>query len=70
MFVEKRPFAPDDPPRGVRFVTDQPAIYRVPRERSRLAHLARQMCDDYRSTHAGVTIMYDDAVLRVYRIEL
>jgi hypothetical protein len=70
VFVEKRPFVPDDPPQGVRFVTAQPAIYRVPRERSRLSRLARQVCDDYRSTHAGVTITYDDAVLRVYRIEL
>ena len=70
VFVEKQPFVPDDPPQGVRFVSAQPAIYRVPRERSRLARLARQVCDDYRSTHAGVTVMYDDAVLRIYRIDL
>jgi hypothetical protein len=70
VFVEKRPFVADDPPRRVRFVSAQPAVYRVPRERSRLARLARQICDDYRRTHAGVAIMYEDAMLRVYRIDL
>lgn len=70
VFIEKQPFDVGDSLRGVRFVAAQPAAYRVPRERLRLERLARQICDDYRRTHAGATIIYDDAVLRVYRINL
>lgn len=70
VFVEKQPFEAGGLTRGVRFVAAQPAAYLVPRERSRLQTLARQMCDDYRRTHVGATIIYDDAVLRIYRIDL
>lgn len=70
VLIEKQPFDAGDSLRGVRFVAAQPAAYRVPRERLLLEHLARQICDDYRRTHAGVTIIYDDAILRVYGINL
>ncbi len=69
VFVEKAPFDVSRADGGVQFVMAQPPAYRVPRERARLARLARQICDDYRRTHAGTEIVYDDAVLRVYRID-
>ena len=70
VFVEKEQV---DSSRAVsrgRFVTAQPAAYRVPRERKRLAQLAGQICDEYRRAHAGAAVEYDDAVLRIYRIDL
>jgi len=70
VFVEKQPFEADGLTRGVRFVAGQQAAYLVPRERSRLHSMARRMCDDYRRTHVGTAIVYDDAALRIYRIDL
>jgi hypothetical protein len=69
VFVEKAPLDVSRAVRGVSFIEAQPAAYRVPRERARLARLARQLCDDYRRTHSGAEIVYDDDVLRVYRID-
>ncbi len=46
----------------------EPAAYRVPRERQRVQLLARRLCDDYRRTHAGVRIAYDDGELRICEI--
>jgi hypothetical protein len=69
VFVEKTAIDVSRPERGVRFVEAQPSAYRVPRERARLARLAKQICDDYRRTHTGAEIVYDDDVLRVYRID-
>lgn len=70
VIVEKQPLDVSRAAPGVRFVSAQPAAYRVPVERTRLGQLARDICDDYRRTHAGTAIVYDDAVLRVYRIDL
>jgi hypothetical protein len=54
---------------GLRFLDARPAVYGVPYERARLARRARRLCDAYRRTHSGASIFYDDAELRVYRIE-
>lgn len=70
VFVDKRPPAVATPPASLEFFARQPAVYRVPAERRRLQEAARKLCDDYRRTHAGATIAYDDAVLRVYRFEV
>jgi hypothetical protein len=69
VFVEKTPLDVSRTARGVSFVDAQPAAYRVPRERARLAQRAKALCDDYRRTHAGAEIVYEDDVLRVYRID-
>jgi hypothetical protein len=70
VLVEKEPFDVSRAVTGVRFVVDQPAAYRVPGERARLASRVRRVCDDYRRTHPETAVVYDDAVLRIYRIEL
>jgi hypothetical protein len=70
VFIEKQPVAAREAVRQVRFVDGQPAVYRVRRERARLQRLARRICDEYRRTHSGATIIYDDAELRIYRIDL
>jgi hypothetical protein len=70
VLVEKEALDVSRPLPGVQFVAAQPAAYRVPRERARLARLARQICDDYRRTHVGTAIVYDDVQLRVYRFDL
>ncbi len=69
VFVEAQPFEPRTIAFDGAFVAAQPVAYRVPRERYRLFQLARQICDDYRRTHAGATISYDDGELRVYQID-
>jgi hypothetical protein len=69
VFVETQPFDSGTPVFRGRFVTAQPVSYRVPRERSRLSLLARQICDDYRRAHARAAITYDDGALRVYQID-
>jgi len=51
-----------------RMVSGEAAVYRVPRERRRLQALARQLCDDYRRSHAGVRITHDDGALRICEI--
>ena len=70
VFVEKRPFEAGNAARGVQFVASQSAVYRVGRERGRLQRMAMRICDDYRRTHAGATIRYDDADLRVFQFDL
>jgi len=69
VMVEKQPLRVGHSMRGVDFVDAQPAAYRVQRERDRLERTARRLCDDYRRTHAGATILYDDAVLRIYQFD-
>ena len=64
VMVETSPLDVGRPAPGVRFLAAQPAAYRVPSERDRLEQAARRLCDDYRRTHAGATIAYDDDVLR------
>jgi hypothetical protein len=70
VFVEITPLDVSRPAPHVQFVSDQSAAYRVPRERARLARQARDLCDAYARTHAGAEVVYDDAVLRVYRFDL
>ena len=70
VMVEKVRLDVSRPAPGVRFVAAQPAAYRVPSERDRLEQAARRICDDYRRSHAGATIAYDDDVLRIYQFEL
>jgi hypothetical protein len=70
VFVELQPLDVSRPAPHVRFVAAQPAVYRVPRERARLARLARTLCDDYRRTHASAEIVHDDGTLRIYRFDL
>jgi hypothetical protein len=70
VLVEKEPFDVSRRVAGGRFVVDQPAAYRVPRERARLAARLRRICDEYRRTHPHTEVAYDDAVLRIYRIDL
>jgi hypothetical protein len=55
---------------GVRFLDSQPAAYRVQSERDRLERDARRLCDEYRRTHSGTAIDYDDVALRIYKFEL
>jgi hypothetical protein len=69
VFVEQQPFDRRAVAFEGEFVAAQPVAYRVPRERYRLSQLARQICDDYRRTHAGTAIIYDDGELRVYQID-
>jgi hypothetical protein len=70
VMVEKEPLDVGRPAPGVRFLAAQPAAYRVQRERDRLEQAARRLCDDYRRSHVGAAIAYEDAVLRVYQFEL
>ena len=70
VFVEKQPFDAGDRASDVQFPAMKIPAYRVPRERLRLQRAASLICDDYRRTHAGAAVIYDDAVLRVYRIDL
>ena len=70
VFVEKPGVEPAAPSHGVQFVAAQLAAYRVPRERMRLQRLAMRVCDEYRRTHAGANIIYDDDQLRVYRFDV
>jgi len=70
VMVEKEPLDVGRTAPGVLFLAAQPAAYRVQRERDRLERAARRLCDDYRRTHAGTAIAYEDAVLRVYQFEL
>jgi len=69
VFVEEQPLDTGLTGADGEFVAAQPVSYRVPRERVRLARLARQICDDYRRTHARAGIIYDDGALRVYQID-
>jgi hypothetical protein len=69
VFVELQPFDTGVTAFDGEFAAAQPVSYRVPRERLRLAQLARQICDEYRRTHAGAAIIYDDGALRVYQID-
>lgn len=69
VFIEKDPIEPAGSAQNVRFVDAQPAVYRVGHERARLQRRAWRLCDEYRRTHGGTTIVYDDAQLRIYRIE-
>jgi len=68
LFIELAPDDLDAPVRDSRVITGEAAVYRVPRERRRLQARARQLCDDYRRTHAGARITYDDGALRVCEI--
>jgi hypothetical protein len=70
VFIEKEPIDSVEAVRDVGFVDAQPAVYRVRRERARLQRLASRICDQYRRTHRGATIIHDDTQLRVYRIDL
>lgn len=70
VMVEKTPLDVSRPAPGVDFLVSQPAAYRVPSQRERLEQAARRLCDDYRRTHTGATIAYDDDLLRVYQFEL
>jgi hypothetical protein len=69
VFVETQPFEARAIAFEGEFVAAQPVAYRVPRERYRLFQLARQICDEYRRTHAGTAVIYDDGELRVYQID-
>jgi len=53
---------------GTRFLSEQPAAYRVSSERWRLQQAARRLCDEYRLTHAGARIVYDDGALQIHEI--
>jgi hypothetical protein len=70
VFVEKKPFDVSRPGAGSRFVASQPPVYRVFSERTELQQRAMRICDEYRRTHSGVEVVFDDAVLRVYRIDV
>jgi hypothetical protein len=70
VFVEEQPYDAGAAVFGGDFVAAQPVSYRVPRERFRLSQLARQICDDYRRTHARAAIIFDDGAVRVYQIDL
>jgi hypothetical protein len=70
VFVEEQPYDGGAAVFGGEFVAAQPVSYRVPRERFRLSQLARQICDEYRRTHARAAIIFDDGALRVYQIDL
>ena len=70
VFVEKRPLtidpaATETKPRYLNAV----APYWLPNARARLERRALQLCEAYRRSHRGVTIHYEDANLRIYRIE-
>jgi hypothetical protein len=69
VMVEKRPFDAGTSVSGGQFVDAQPVSYRVPRERFRMSQLAQEICDEYRRTHAGAAIIFDDEALRVYQID-
>jgi hypothetical protein len=69
VFVEKTPLPihPDTTLTRARYArTADP--YWLPNARARLERRALQLCESYRRTHAGVTVHYEDANLRVYRI--
>lgn len=68
LFIELQPGASSGLAQDSVSLAAEAAVYRVPRERQRLQTLARQLCDDYRRTHAGVRIAYDDGELRVCEI--
>ncbi len=70
VMVEKQPLDVSRPVFGVRFVDAQPAVYRVQSERNRLERAALRACDDYRRTHSGTALAYDDVALRIYQFEL
>jgi hypothetical protein len=70
VMVEKQPLNVSRPVTGVRFLDSQPAAYRVQSERDRLERDARRLCDEYRRTHSGTAIAYDDVALRIYKFEL
>jgi hypothetical protein len=69
VFVEKTPLRiePDAALTPVRYA---PAAdpYRTPNARARLERRALELCEAYRRSHAGVSVFYDDATLRVYHI--
>jgi len=70
VMVEKQTLNVSRPVTGVRFLDSQPAAYRVQSERDRLERDARRLCDEYRRTHSGTAIDYDDVALRIYRFEI
>jgi hypothetical protein len=70
VFVEEQSYDAGAAVLGGEFVAAQPVSYRVPRERFRLNQLARQICDEYRRTHARAAIIFENGALRVYQIDL
>src|SRR5205807_867761 len=46
------------------------SVHRLAAGRDDLERRALQLCETYRSTHAGVSIAYDDADVRLYAIRL
>jgi hypothetical protein len=69
VFVEKKPL-PIDPATTqtrARYVGSVDP-YWLPNARARLERRALQLCEAYRRTHAGVSVYYDDATLRIYHV--
>jgi hypothetical protein len=71
VLVEKRPFRIDDPLRAwspseaadIRW-----SAYRLSSHRADLERQALQLCEAYRKTHTGVSVPYEDDVVRLYAI--
>ena len=70
VFVEKKPLS-IDPETTVTRAAYAMSVdpYWLPNARARLERRALQLCEVYRRAHTGVTVYYEDANLRVYRIQ-
>lgn len=70
VFTEKTPLQVD-PGATLTDARYAPTIapYWLPNARARLEREALQLCEAYRRTHTGVSVHYEDANLRIYRIQ-
>jgi len=70
VFVEKMPLAPTPAASADLPFADTAAAYRLQNARAKLERDALQWSEAYRRSHVGVTIAFEDATLRVYRLRL
>lgn len=70
LFVELSHGITELPVSGSPLISSTMPVYRVPGERRKLEQRALRLADDYRRTHAGASIAYDDGALRVYEFIL
>ena len=69
VFIEKTPLyvAPAATLAPVRYAPGAPP-YWMPNARARLERRALQICESYRRSHAGVTVQFEDAAVRIYHV--